>query len=537
MTGTMRDLAASYDHVIVGGGSAGCVLANRLSADPKRRILLVEAGGADRSPWIHVPLGYGKLFGRGDVNWGYLSDPEPFLDGRRIAQPRGRVLGGSSSINGLLYVRGQREDFDGWRDAGCVGWGHDDVLPYFIRSEDQQRGADDWHGVGGPLAVSDQTEPHELCEAFLAAGERLGQPLNPDFNGARQEGFGYYQVTARRGLRCSTAVGYLRPARTRRNLHVMTGALVQRVLFEQGRAVGIAGMRGDQPFTVGSQGDVILAAGAINTPHLLQLSGIGAGGLLARHGIEVLADRPEVGQNFQDHLQVRHVFRARRPMTINDDLASIPGRLRVAWRFARHRAGPLTISAGYAGAFMRSLPELERPDIQLLLINFSNSRKSTELDPFSGFTMSVCPLRPRSRGAVTITSADPRVHPSICANFLADEDDRRVVLRGMRAIRAVSATPEMAALIEAEELPGATAESDADLLDHARRHGSTLYHASCTARMGSDAGAVVDPLLRVNGVGNLRVADASVMPAVVSGNTLAATVMIAEKASDLVLAG
>lgn len=526
MTGT-----PDFDYIIVGAGSAGCVLANRLSADPRNRVLLLEAGPKDSNPWIHVPLGYGKLFKHPVLNWRYQSVPEPELHGRRIAQPRGRVLGGSSSINGLLYVRGQREDFDGWRDAGHVGWGYDDLLPYFIRAEDQQRGASHYHGTGGPLSVSDPTEPHLLCDAFIAAAAEAGHPVNPDFNGETQEGAGYYQATARNGRRVSSAVAYLRPVRGRANLKIVTEAAARRVLFEGKRATGAEWLRGGQ-IVRASAGEVILSAGAINTPQLLQLSGVGSGALLQQHGIAVVHEAPEVGENFQDHLQARLVYRSRIPCTLNDEMASLFGKARLGLRYLFLRKGGLTISAGYAGGFFRTaIAPGSRPDMQVHFITFSTDAMGERLHPFSGFTASACQLQPESRGYVRIASPDSTAPPDIFANFLATEADRRTTVEGMKLIRDIMAQPAIAGLVESEELPGSGAGSDAELLEYARSTGSTLYHASCTAAIG----AVVDEQLRVKGVERLRVIDGSVTPSVVSGNTNAAIIAIAERGADLVL--
>lgn len=528
--------AGRFDYVVVGAGSAGCVLADRLSASGKHRVLLLEAGGHDRNLWVHVPLGYGKLFTHPKLNWHYKTDPEEGLDGREIAQPRGKLLGGSSSINGLLYVRGQPEDFDGWRQAGCVGWGYDDVLPYFIRSERQARGADAWHGAEGPLAVSDQSEPHPLCDAFIAAAGQAGLPPNPDFNGATQEGAGYYQLNTRGGRRCSAAVAYLHPARRRANLKVVTGAHATRVLWDGHRAAGVEWTKGDELFSANASAEVILSAGAINTPQILQLSGVGPGGLLRGLGVPVLADSPGVGEELQDHLQIRQVFQSGEPLTINDEMASLAGRARMAWRYLVHRKGPLTVSAGYAGAFTRTDRRLVSPDVQILFITFSTSRMGDRLDPFSGFTVSVCPLRPESRGWVRAMSPDPRKAPAIRANYLATPADRATAVAGMREVRRIMTQPPIARYVARAIAPPPELDGDDELLAYARATGSSLYHPTCSARMGMDPDAVVDPRLRVRGVDRLRIVDGSVMPSVVSGNTNAAIIMIAEKASDMILA-
>lgn len=530
----MRNIGA-FDYIIIGAGSAGCVLANRLTASGRHKVLLLEAGGEDHNPWIHVPIGYGKLFNHSAVNWRFNSAPEPNLNGRTIFQPRGRVLGGSSSINGLVYVRGQKEDFDGWRDAGNVGWGYEDLLPYFRRSENQSRGEDHWHGVGGPLYVSDQSEHHPLCDGFIAAAAQAGHPTNLDFNGPTQEGVGYFQTTSRDGRRCSTAVAYLRPARRRRNLKVQTGAFVRRVLFDGQRASGVEWSDGNRLVQATSDGEVILAAGAINTPQLLQLSGVGPGNLLHHLSIPVRHNSPEVGENMQDHLQVRCVFRAIRAVTLNDDLAAIHRTAWIALRYLVNHKGPLTVSAGYAGAFLRTRLAMRRPDIQVHFITFSTNRMGNKLDTFSGFTASVCGLRPESRGHVRAVSPDPTMAPEILANYLATDLDRQTTVAGLQTLRAIMRKPAMQEHWAEELLPGDACESEEALLAYARDTGSSLYHPTCTVRMGTKIEAPLDPSLRVRGVERLRVVDGSVMPSLVSGNSNAAIIAIAEKGADLIL--
>jgi choline dehydrogenase len=525
----------SFDFIIVGAGSAGCVLANRLSASGRRRVLLLEAGPRDTDPWIHIPLGYGKLFNKPRVNWLYKTEPQPGLNDRIIVQPRGKVLGGSSSINGLIYIRGQQEDFDHWRQLGNEGWSFADVLPYFRRSEDQARGADDLHGAGGPLAVSDPTEPHELCEAFISAAEQTGVPRNDDFNGATQEGVGYFQTTSRRGRRCSAAVGYLRPVRHRANLAVVTDALATRILWRGGTAVGVEFRHAGRLKSASAGVEVLLCGGAFNSPQLLQLSGVGPGPLLQSHGIPVLRDRPAVGDALQDHLQVRTVFKCRKRITVNDDVRNPFRSALVGLRYALFRKGPLTISAGYAGAFFKTDPRLASPDIQVHFINFSTTKMGDRLHPFSGFTASICQLRPESRGWLRIRSADPFEPPAIHPNYLATETDRRTNVAGLRMLRRIMQAPALQPYVAEELEPGAACQTDEALLAHCRERGSTIYHPVSTCRMGPDDAAVVDTRLRVRGVGHLRVVDASIMPAVVSGNTNAAVIMIAEKAADMII--
>ena len=522
---------STYDYIIVGAGSAGCVLANRLSANGRHSVLLLEAGPRDTNPWIHIPLGYGKLFTDPHVNWSYESEPEPALGGRRIFTPRGKVLGGSSSINGLVYVRGQREDFDGWN---MPGWRFDDLLPYFIKAEDQSRGADAWHGTGGPFAVSDLPDRHEMADAFIASAVANGIPRNDDFNGATQEGTGYYQANLRNGRRISTAVGYLRPAEKRSNLRIEVEALATRVLFEGTRAIGVEyTQHGNTHRALGRE--IILSGGSFNSPQLLQLSGVGPAALLRTHGVPVVLDAPGVGDALQDHFYVRTYWRCTRAITINDDLSSWWRQAAVGLRYLLQRRGPLTVSAGYAAAFVRTRPELTRPDAQFYFINFSVAKRGGVLDKFPGFTCSVSQLRAESRGWVRIRSADPRTPPAIFYNYLDAESDRRMMVDGLKILRRIVNTAPFSSYVAEERAPGIKVQTDAEWLDFCRATGETVYHPTSTCRMGDGPGAVVDARLRVRGLDGLRVIDASIMPAVVSGNTNAAVVAIAEKGADLVL--
>jgi len=530
-----NDGASEFDYVIVGAGSAGCVLANRLSANGKHSVLLLEAGPKDKNIWIHVPLGYGKLFKEKTVNWMYQTEPEPGLGGRQVFQPRGKVLGGSSSINGLLYVRGQHEDYDRWRQRGNTGWGYDDVLPYFKKAENQGRGADDYHGVGGPLPVSDWRHADPLSEAFVAAAVETGIPFNRDFNGAAQEGAGFFQTTTRRGWRASAAVAYLRPAKGRRNLHVATEALAERIVFEGRRAVAVEYRQGGQPRKARARREILVCGGAYNSPQLLQLSGVGPAKLLKTHGIDVVLDALGVGNDLQDHMQVRVVTRCAKAITLNDIVNHPLRRIWAGVHFAALRKGPLTIAAGTSGAFFRTSPRLATPDIQIHFIPFSTDKMGENLHLFSGFTASVCQLRPESRGSLTIRSADPTVPPEIRINYLATETDRAAVVDGIKILRKILAAPALKSYCVEEAYPGSKVTSDDDLLDYCRKTGSTVYHPTSTCRMGNDPLAVVDQRLRVRGIEALRVVDASIMPDLVSGNTNAPVIMIAEKASDMIL--
>jgi choline dehydrogenase len=527
--------AAHFDYIIVGAGSAGCVLANRLTASGRHRVLLLEAGGRDNHMWIHIPLGFAKLFNNAEVNWLYKSEPEPELNNRQVIQPRGKVLGGSSSINGLLYIRGQKEDFDHWRQLGNAGWAFADVLPYFRRAEDQERGADELHGSGGPLSVSDVCEPHPLCEAFLTAAENAGIPRTDDFNGPRQEGAGYFQLTAKNGRRWSTAAGYLRQAQRRPNLTLATDALATRVLFDGRRAIGIEYRQGGTTQTAYADGEVILAGGAFNSPQLLQLSGLGAAKVLRDLGIPVIADMPGIGADLQDHLQVRMQLRCTEPITANDVINSRRHRYGAGLRYFLSRKGLLSIGAGYAGAFLRTRPELASPDVQFHFLIFSTETAGANVHPFSGFMASVCQLRPESRGFVRIKSSDPAAAPAIQPRYLSSRADCDTIVAGFKKLRAVMNEPVMRRYIAEEHMPGPSCISDDDILAYARATGTTVYHPTSTCRMGSDPNAVVDERLRVHGFERLRVIDASIMPTVVSGNTNAATVMIGEKGADMVL--
>jgi choline dehydrogenase len=527
--------SATFDYIIIGAGSAGCVLADRLTASGRHRVLLLEAGGRDRNIWIHIPLGFGKLFDNAKVNWLYATEPETELNNRKIIQPRGKVLGGSSSINGLLYVRGQPEDFDHWRQLGNAGWAFADVLPYFRRAEDQERGADALHGVGGPLAVSNVSEPHPLCEAFIAAAQQAGFPRNDDFNGPRQDGAGYFQLTAKNGRRWSTAVGYLRKARRRPNLAIACNALATRILFSGRRAVAVEYRQGQTTRTAYANAEVIVAGGAFNSPQLLQLSGLGPAELLRGLGIDVIADMPSVGSDLQDHLQVRMQYRCTEPITMNDVINHWRHRYGAGLRYLLSRKGLLTIGAGYAGAFLRTRPDLMSPDVQIHFLIFSADTAGAALHAFPGFMTSVCQLRPQSRGFVHIKSNDPSVAPAIQPRYLSARNDCDSTVAGMKLMRRVMNQPAMRKYIAEERAPGPHCQSDADLLTFARDTGTTVYHPTSTCRMGSDPAAVVDERLRVRGFERLRVVDASIMPTLVSGNTNAAVVMIGEKGADMVL--
>lgn len=522
-----------YDFVIIGAGSAGCVLAHRLSEDPSCRVLLLEAGPRDWHPFIHMPAGLAKLVGQKGVNWNYDTAPEPHLDGRRLWWPRGKVLGGSSSINAMCYIRGVPGDYDDWAEAGAEGWDWASVLPYFKRSERNSRGADALHGGDGPLHVSDLRYTNPLSSAFLRAGEQAGFALTADFNGPRQEGFGFYQVTQKDGARCSSAVAYLNPARDRQNLDIVTGALVRRILLENGRAVGVAYARSGREVTVRCEREVLVSGGAINSPQLLMLSGIGPADHLREHGITVRHDLPAVGRNLQDHLDICTLQHSTQRVTYDRT-----SELKTAFDyFLRGHRGPGTSNIAEGGAFVRSaLAPDERADIQLHFVPAMLDDHGRNRLAGDGYTLHACFLRPRSRGEVTLASADPRADARIQANYLGDPDgfDMKMMVEGAKLSRELFAQKAFDAYRGAPIHPARTNLSDAELMDFIRAKAETVYHPIGTCRMGSDDGAVVDTELRVQGLQGLRVVDASVMPRLIGGNTNAPTIMIAERASDLI---
>ncbi|HVH74538.1 MAG TPA: choline dehydrogenase [Stellaceae bacterium] len=524
------------DFVVVGAGSAGCALAARLSEDPGTRVLLIEAGGEDTNRWIHIPLGFGKTFADPAVNWCYETEPDEGAAGRRVFWPRGKVLGGSSSINGMVYIRGQAEDFDHWRQLGNAGWSFEDVLPYFRRSEHQTRGPDAWHGAGGPLCVSDVPDRHPICEAFIEAAMSLGLPRNDDFNGASQEGVGWHQTTTRDGRRCSTAVGYLRPAMTRPNLKVLTHALTEKILFEGRRAVGIAFRHAGESAVARARREVILSAGAIGSPQILMLSGIGPQAHLQSLGIEAVHALPGVGQSLQDHYSAPIKLKCRERITVNDVMQSNLKKVEAGLRYYLFRNGPLAMGTSPAALFAKTRPELASPDVKCSVSPFSAERPQDGLHPFSGFTLIAYQLRPDSRGEIKLKTPRPEDAPAVHPNYLTAQTDQQTIVAGLELCRRILAQPQMARFISEEFQPGPAVASEAELLAYARARGGTVFHPTSTCKMGADAMAVVDAELRVRGITGLRVADASIMPTVVSGNTNAATIMIGEKAADLVRA-
>ena len=525
----------AFDFIIVGAGSAGCVLANRLTASGRHRVMLLEAGPSNLHPWLHIPLGFGRLFDDSRYNWCYATEPQAECHNREVIAPRGKVLGGSSSINGLIYIRGQAEDFNYWRQLGNAGWSFDDVLPYFRKAEDNERRADEFHGADGPLSVSDLRDRHPLAEAYVEAAVQCGYPRNDDFNGAAQEGAGYYQTTMRNGVRSSTAGGYLKWAQRRANLKVVSNALATRILFDGRRATGIEYLVGNRKSSARANVEVIVASGAFNSPQLLQLSGVGPASLLRSHGISVIGDVPGGGDDLNDHFSGRIILRCKEPITLNDAVRNWSGKLSHGLHYVLTRRGYLAIPAVSAACFLRALPSSGTPDSQCSISLFSAGTIGGELHPFPGVTGNCVLLRPESRGYVRIKSADPRQAPAIHPNYLATQKDRETIVAGVAAMRRIFQAPAMACHIAEEIEPGKQCDSDDGLLDFIRRRGSTTYHPVGTCRMGQDQNAVVDERLRVRGFAGLRVIDASIMPAVVSGNTNAATIMIGEKGADMIL--
>jgi choline dehydrogenase len=526
----------TYDFIVVGAGSAGAVVAARLSENPAWKVLLLEAGPPNSSVWLHVPIGFAKLFTNAKYNWMYNTDPEPYIDGRSMFTPRGKTLGGSSSINGMIYLRGVPTDFNHWRQMGNVGWGYDDVLPYFRKLESYTGGDDAYRGRSGPIEVTDAEWRNDLTEAFIAAGREMGLPRNDGFNGPVQEGIGYFNLSQKRGIRNSTARAYLRPAHSRPNLRIITDALVERVVLDGQRATGVEYSVGTDRYRARADREIIVSGGAINSPQLLQLSGIGPGQLLSDNGIGVKRDLPGVGENLHDHYNCKTSIRISQPLTVNDHVKNWHSKALAGLQYALYRNGALTVAAGVVGVFAKTRPELEVPDLQVHFFPFSGDDLSVAPHPFSGVTAIVNQHLPESRGRVRIKSKDPRQAPSILVNYLKEEADQKTAVAGLRFVRRLFGTKAIEPFYIHEMKPGTAVQSDEELLAYARANGDSTYHlcGSCRMGMASAKMAVVDDRLRVHGLEGLRVADASIMPQITSANTNVTSIMIGEKCADMV---
>ena len=526
-----------FDYIIIGAGSAGCVLANRLSSVSSNKILLLEAGGKDNYPWIHIPVGYYKTMHNPKTDWCFKTEPDKTMNNRSISYPRGKTLGGSSSINGLLYIRGQEQDYNMWRQLGNVGWSWKDVLPYFIKSENQERGKSEFHGVGGPISVEDQRIQLDILDVFMNAAEEVGIPRVNDFNKGDNFGCGYFQVTEKKGLRCSAAVGYLKPIKNRKNLKIITKAHVKNIIFDKNKAVGVSYWKANQLMNVKTNNEIILSAGSIGSPHILQVSGIGEPSKIKNYGIEVVKNLHGVGKNLQDHIMMRPVYKVKNIKTLNKKINSFFGKMLIGMEYIFLRKGPMTMGASQLCGFAKSDSSRDTPNLQFHIQPISTDKLGgANLHNFDAFTPTVANIRPTSRGEINIASADTRDVPKIKMNYLSTPEDRKVTADGLKMIRKIVLETKSFAKYEPEEFrPGISIKDDEELVKAASDYAQTIFHPVGTCKMGNDQNSVVNDRLLVHGLKNLRIVDASIMPNITSGNTNAPTIMIAEKAADMII--